>query len=138
MVLYGPHQAVSDATPIARGKIPLAIPMHIIHRPSTGDAATAEHVVELIHSSLQADRCGVGGNDQRLQGVGALRRLGELLLYFCDVLMIRRLSETVPFQHVDQAELNGACDPEQGVGSHCRKAQIAGFLRGKPGWTRRR
>jgi hypothetical protein len=29
MVHYGPHQALSDATPIARGNIPLAIPILI-------------------------------------------------------------------------------------------------------------
>jgi hypothetical protein len=36
-----------------------------------------------------------------LQGVGALRCLGELLLYLGDVLMILILYEMVPGQHFD-------------------------------------
>ena len=33
MVHYGPHQAVSDATPIARGNTPLTIPILITTLP---------------------------------------------------------------------------------------------------------
>ena len=35
MVHYGPHQAVSDATPIARGNTPLTIPILTTRRSAS-------------------------------------------------------------------------------------------------------
>jgi hypothetical protein len=54
------------------------------------------------------------------------------------VLRICQLKKMVLVQHFAQAELDGSCDPEQGVGSHCRKAQSAGLLRAEPELIRRR
>ena len=48
MVYYGPHQAASDATPIARGNTPLTIPILIIQIGREGAAAVASRLAGLV------------------------------------------------------------------------------------------